>query len=66
MKRSICGLIVQDLSRPNLVELVMYDHCDHLIVQQIFFRFICLVFIVYNMDEDDERPEWDWIKKKMI
>jgi len=32
MKRSICGLIVQDLSRPNLVELVMYDHCDHLIV----------------------------------
>jgi len=19
---------------------------------------------IYCMDEDDERPEWDWIKKK--
>jgi len=20
--------------------------------------------VIYCMDEDDERPEWDWLKKK--
>ncbi len=36
----------------------------HVIPQQIFLDSYIGISCFVSMDEDDERPEWDWIKKK--